>query len=1328
MKTKFIPIVFAAVSAFFNLYAGDITIRQIPVAKQLPSNTGYRMFQDREGFVWVGTTDGFCRYDGYEMKSFRSEITNPSFPSNYITGGFAEDTLNNCIWIGTDKGVLIMDKETERLTLPDRALLGNTRINQLLCAGDDVWVCADDGLFLYGLDGVLKKKYLNNNVNSIHVDRRGTIRVTIWNGGLYRLNKATDRFIPYPGIGEKNNPHKIFQDKGGCLWVCTWGDGLYRFYPDRQGEDMYEQIKFRDNRKNDHGIFFDIEQDDNGYFWTLSYAGVSVFKPEGRSGTLVDSRAEKINHITSLFSSIMKDRDKNLWLGTFNQGLILINPNSSTVINCDLEAIKTQTGYLPNILTICEDKDGELWLKQGRIGMYLYDRESRRVRKPDVFTGVDVGNAICNCSASDEIWVATDYVPHICRFRKSKGEAVRLETIDLQAFFAENAKVVQFLHEDRKGGMWVATPNLLFWYRQNRWQAVDCDFGTITGMTEDSCGTIWLSTAGNGLWQIVPEGDQPKLKNYTTDGCPIAGNHTSCVSADADGRVWFCVNEKQIYCYDVAKQAFTDYTQKTNSDGLIVFNIIAVDKTHIWISSDKQVLEFNPLIGSSIQYDIQHDLVPTSLHRNSVAQLHDGAVVFGGNKGFCILRSSPKLNLPDKKTKTVISDIKVNGNSVYHRDADRPHRRRQQEFVLMHNETNLEINFSSFNYPDPGKTKYAYKMEGVDGQWIYPESGRNFAVYNQLRKGKYTFLVKTTESNHLWSNEITRLVIIKKPKPYETSWAYAGYILVVLLIVYAIVRFYTNRLKLRNELHLIRMDKEKSEELIQTKLRFFTNIGHEFRTPLTLIMTPLNIIIRKLTDENLKQKLSAIYRNAEDLLGLINQLLDFRKLEMGGEKLKPTCDDFVKFAKYVHLAFYDLAKNKSIAFTFESDVKQCFLSFDKSKVRKVMNNLYSNALKYTPEDGFIGTTVRLEKRGGREYIRLDVADSGTGIPEKELQSVFERFYQSEKNAIDKTGSGIGLHLAKEYIELHNGRITVDSKIGEGSVFSVLIPTDLQPSGCGDTDTAATLHPMLQQEASESDDRQEKRTVLIVEDNTELRHFLAEQFEEQFDILQAGNGKQGMKIALKKCPDLIVSDLAMPLMDGLEMCHCLKNDIQTSHIPIILLTAHLSDDAKIGTYKAGADSYIAKPFNFDVLQARIEMLIEQQEKRKKLFHKTIEITPSSITTTSIDEELIKNALIAVEESIDNSAFSVDELSLALGISRRQLSRKFRSVIGLSPVAFIRSVRMKRAAQLLADSQCNISEVAYMVGYGTVKYFNQHFKEEFGLTPSQYREHSAPQLPS
>jgi signal transduction histidine kinase/DNA-binding response OmpR family regulator/ligand-binding sensor domain-containing protein len=1301
----------------FNLHAGDITVRRIPVSEQLPSNTVYRTFQDSEGYIWLGTTNGFCRYDGYEMKSFRSEVSSPIFPSNFITGGFAEDTLNHTLWTGTEKGVLILDKRTSAINVLASNLPDEAPVRQILCDAGAMWVCSDFGLYLYNTDRTLKKKYLSG-ANSIHIDDRGTIRVTVWRGGLYYLDRTTDTFVPYPKIGQNNNPHKIFQDNTGRFWICTWGDGLYRFYPDKRESEMYERIDMSNDKSPDFGIFFDIEQDDvNGYLWALSFAGVKVFNPENNGLTPVNDPTTAINDQTNLFADIMKDRDGNLWIGTDEQGVIVVNPNRPAITNYPLHFIKTQTEYTPDIRKVFEDSDGELWIRQNRLGIYLFNPETSKIRESDIPEIIHV-TSICNYSAQNEIWIATEYVPNIYRLRKSNGKIALTGIMDMSAV-GGNTQTVHFLHEDRNGDVWAATNNALLLWKHDKWQIVNDNCGAVTGITEDSTGDIWLSDADRGLWQVTQDGNRINCRNHSTNTCPIPGNHISSISADAGGLLWFCINERLLYGYNIADGRFTDYTWEANIDKHVILNVIADDNGHVWLSTNKQVTKFNPVTGASIQYDSRNGMTVGPLNKNTVAKRRNGSIAFGGNRGLCILNASDQPDMPCKQATTVITDIKINDKPISQRKSKRQKNDRQKELVLYPNEMNLEIDFSSFNYLNPEKTRYACKLEGVDEQWIYVGSNRNFAVYNQLQKGKYTFLVKSTDANQIWSDKITRLVITKKPAFYETGWAYAGYIGFLLLLLHLGLRFYVGRIKLRNELQIVQIDRKKSEELIQTKLCFFTNIGHEFRTPLTLIITPLSTMIHQITDENLKQRLIFIYRNAEDLLRLINQLLDFRKLEMGGEKLKLSCEDFVKFAEYVYLAFKDVATNKSILFTFESEVRPLYMSFDKSKVRKIINNLYSNALKFTPEGGYIATSIRLVQENGQEYICLEVADSGCGIPDREQEAIFKRFYQSENNDPDKTGSGIGLHLTKEYVELHGGQISVRSKPGEGSVFSVFVPVDLQVAG-NSANIAATNDSESPQSEMATNNRTERRTLLIVEDNAELRHFLAEQFGSRFNVLQAADGKEGLSVALKKFPDLIVSDLIMPVMNGLDMCRRLKNDIQTSHIPIILLTAKLSDETKIETYKSGADSYIAKPFNFDVLLIRIEILIEQQEKRKKLFHKTIEITPSSITTTSLDEEFVKKALQLTDRNIHNIGYSVNQFSSDMALSRTQLYRKLESIMGLSPNEFINSVRLKRATQLLNDSGYTVSEISDRCGYNTIRTFNRLFKDEFGVTPTDYRK--------
>ena len=503
------------------------------------------------------------------------------------------------------------------------------------------------------------------------------------------------------------------------------------------------------------------------------------------------------------------------------------------------------------------------------------------------------------------------------------------------------------------------------------------------------------------------------------------------------------------------------------------------------------------------------------------------------------------------------------------------------------------------------------------------------AVYTGLRPGEYEFEVYAANGDKVWSKEPARLSIVVHPPFWATYYAMAVYVLMVVGMVYWISRMYVHREKEKMMEERRANARRQQEHLEEMKLRFFTNISHEFRTPLTLILTPLGSLIKQQSDVDLKQRLVVIYRNAEKLLQLVNQLLDFRKLEMQGERLSVSMGDIVVFVRDAVEAFCELVKEKGVTLAFESKIGHLYMNYDHDKVYKVVNNLLSNAVKFTPSGGRIAVRVENSVRNGREYVAVSVRDTGCGMEEKDKERIFTRFYQVESSHKSQSGSGIGLHLVKGYVDLHGGEITVDSRPGEGSVFTFFLPTDLQHdekvtiAHGEDKETVGVSVPSAAEDGSEPSG--ERKKLLIVEDNADFRAYLVHEFSSDFDVVEAGDGAEGEEMVREEWPDLVISDLMMPKRDGIAFCQRMKNDIHTSHIPFILLTAKMSDDARIESYKAGADSYISKPFNFEMLQVRVQKLIEQRETRKETFKKNIEITPSEITTTSLDEEFVKKAV-------------------------------------------------------------------------------------------------------
>ncbi len=507
----------------------------------------------------------------------------------------------------------------------------------------------------------------------------------------------------------------------------------------------------------------------------------------------------------------------------------------------------------------------------------------------------------------------------------------------------------------------------------------------------------------------------------------------------------------------------------------------------------------------------------------------------------------------------------------------------------------------------------------------------------------------------------------------------------------------------------------QKEYLYQMKFRFFTNISHELRTPLTLIMAPLGVIRKKLTDEKAIRQLDVVSKNAQELYNLVNQLLDFRKVEMRMEKLNPTFGNLEEFVHSIYSCFQAFAVEKKLDFRLSVSEGSWNVCTDFDKLHKIINNLLSNAFKFTSEGGAVTLVLSEEERGGRPFARISVSDTGIGMTQDEAARIWDRFYQVQ-NGTKEVGSGIGLHLVKEYVQMLRGEISVESAPGKGSVFTLLLPMDSEAGEMQEAvSSAVSREAEIQPEKTEGEG---KKKILLAEDNADFRNFLKDQLEEHYEVLDAPDGEAGEKMAIEHDPDLIISDIMMPKVDGIELCRRIKTNIQTSHIPVVLLTAYTEDGIKMNSYEVGADSYISKPFNYDVLLTRIRKLMEQQKERKQEFRKSINITPSAIVITTFDEQLIRKALELIERNMDNTEYSVEELSADLGMTRVTLYRKLHGITGQSPKDFIRSIRLKRAAQLLENTDFSISEIADRVGFSTPRYFARLFKDAFGVLPSQY----------
>ena len=644
---------------------------------------------------------------------------------------------------------------------------------------------------------------------------------------------------------------------------------------------------------------------------------------------------------------------------------------------------------------------------------------------------------------------------------------------------------------------------------------------------------------------------------------------------------------------------------------------------------------------------------------------------------------------------------------------------RRVHLDLSHDESSVSFYFSNLNYINPTHTSYRYILVNFDKAWTEVHSqGLGRAVYTYLQPGDYVFKVYAADNGTDWSRIPAEVSITIHPPFRKSTVAYILYVMLVAGGVIVGTHLYLHRKRQQILFEKKEELRKQKEELDQMKFRFFTNISHELRTPLTLILLPLESIMKDMKESALYPKLETMHHNARELLSLVNHLLDFRKLEMGGEKLNPVMGNVAEFAADIVSSFQDAAQKKGVNLTFECGIPGPVMAFDKSQMSKIMNNLLSNAMKFTPAGGYVSMELSQVSEDGRDMLRIDVSDTGTGIPQSDLAHIFDRFYQSD-NASMSTGSGIGLSLVKQYAEMHGGRVDVSSEVGKGTVFSVRIPMDLKVSDGPESSSARTDVPSRDNAAESSAAGSGMPVVMIVDDNRDFLSYMVSELSGHFNVVPASGGESCLEKLHKVQPDVLVSDVMMPGMDGFELTRRVKNDIETSHIPVILLTARTSDDIRLEGYETGADAYLTKPFKMDILEARIRNLIDERQRRISSFSASAEIRPANVAVNTLDEKLMDGIMESIQKNMDNPDYSVEELSSDVNMHRMNLYRKLQSLVGMTPSEFIRTIRLKKAAQILSERpDISISELADMVGFNTPKYLTRYFKEMFGCTPSQY----------
>ncbi|HAN00199.1 MAG TPA: hybrid sensor histidine kinase/response regulator [Marinilabiliales bacterium] len=1310
---------------FHTIALPSYNFHHLKTENGLSNNSVKTFLKDSYGFLWIGTESGLNRYDGYGFKVYSSQPEMPnSLTSNDIMG-LNEDGLGN-IWINLGFSYLIYHREKDCFIsdvqnyLKDLRIPVGQNIKVYVDKKQDFWVISGQKAFVYNSHSKTYTGYeiktQIDDVTAISLSDDGQRLFAVQKSGLlWSIDKSNgnQELIEFPAYLKKeinNLFNKVYVDSYNGLWVFTnipdWI--YYKKGPDSEWRKMIlsSSIKAKSN------IISSITDDGNGHIWIgTDHEGLFIYDRDNDTFTnLLHNPWTNSTIASNNVGCLYRDSSGVIWIGHSKKGISFYHESFQNFINIEHPDCK-------DVNTILEDQQGNVWLGTDGNGLYQDKKSGNNIRKLPI----------------------------------------------------PNYAIVSLL-EDQKGGIWAGTYlNGLFYYKDGVFSNYTKNNSNLTNdniwsLAEDRYGNLWICSLGGGI-QCLPADnknlDSPIITineiGFTYDMFYDGGDklyvgtaYGLCtIDIITRSKVMYYGNKKETQKF---KQMFVFTTYKDGNDcvwlghnqgltlwdlkndtlyyldkknGLcdnIIRDIISDNYGNTWVTTSNglSVLTVNRGAQGILRISIKNFFTKDGLKDNyfnghAIYKRRNGDILLGGTEGYTIANPNKmaEKNQPISKVvftglgvgnKSIQIDSIYNGNKLLGRPMEQTN-----SLVFSNKDKLISLQFTTCDLLNADKVKYAYKVKGFNDQWL-PAQG-NKIEFSSLNPGSYKLQIKACNSDGVWNEEATVLDITVKPPLYLSWWAYVSYyILIAALVLFFIYRFKKQHY-IRIERQRIQLEHEKEANLNEMKLRFFTNISHDLRTPLTLIITPLQTILNGSLEEGLRKKLNIAHKNAEQLLQLINSLLDFRKLDVGAESLRPQTGDMVSFIDETCAPFLSYATERGIKFTFSHQTESLSMHFDPYKVQRILSNLFSNAFKYTPDGGKIDVNIYQSK----DSVFISISDTGPGISESEKYHVFERFYQSPQKQ-EKTGSGIGLHIASEYAIMHGGSINVTDNEPHGCIFTIKLPIQ-------ETDIAEKLiteyikdEEML--EEPDTPDIPANPVLLFVDDNKEFCEFMADSLSDEYTLLIAYNGQEALELLHDNDVNIVISDVMMPIMNGTELCNRIKTDIHLSHIPVILLTARTAEEYKIEGLELGADDYITKPFNFNLLKLRIRKFLEWREKCHLSFSQKMDVSPSEITITSLDEQLIEKAIKVTEENIENPEFSVEELSSAVGLSRSHLYKKLMHITGKGPLEFIRTIRLKRGRQLLEKSQLQIAEVAYSVGYSSPKRFTINFKHEFGISPSEY----------
>lgn len=1251
----------------------------------------------KEPVVWIGTkNDGLnsFNYQTEEWHSYKHDGKNPSsIATNDIT--HITPSANGKLWITTYwKGVELFDPETKRFVHFDKNRVKGLPDNQLWCVLD-----LGNGNLLVG--------HVKSGLSIID-----TQRLTA------RNFKHNDQDI-FSISG--NEVICLYRDKKGTIWIGT-----------NVGIDIYDPLSQRflhvaDQTIKNHRIFDFCELPDGNMLVATEQMGIAVLDVANKSFTastqiscsFISEGFSDFNLTGNSVRSLLLDKYNNVWAGFYGSGINFLT-QSVAPFSTIRAGVPDQLERLTekSVMGLAFDKKGQLWVGTDGKGLNVFSPERKRLA-----TYEHEGGSIVTAATRDSygnLWFGSFY----------QGATVKMAGGGFRKVLPNAHEDVRCFYEDDKQQMWIGTSHGIYVVDIKRMKVVNnyhLGNDMVRAICMDARHRVWVGYFDIGIEVFSPQMKRIKSFNSTKGEKEyIPSNAVNHLMRDSQGRIWAATNEGAI-CLDVKHQdRHVIYDQRQGMNNIHVRAIIEDEMHNIWMSTNRGISCLKAgQAGRFINFNEKDNVVKANFNDGSVARSEQGIIYFGSAQGLCCFLPRQVLSV-NRAPKTIITSLRLI------RGIEQPdsviNLAMRNHISLAYDENSFSVNFTVQNFAMENYVEYSYKLSGLQDDWITAQNGT--ITLRDIPPGTYQLQVRTRLHNQPWSSEIAEFTITVRPPFWLSWWAKLCYTLFVFAIVYLALRTYQRHLRLKFQLKAEKVNHEKEQKLNEERLRFFTNITHELRTPLTLILGPLDDISHSSDiTKAVKHKLAVIHQSAVRLNELITQILEFRKTETDNRRLRVVKANVVDAVHEVSLKYEELAQKPDVAIRFVAPENPILMYIDKEVIAIILDNLVSNAIKYT-DQGNIDISVERRRSGERHLVDITVSDTGHGISAKALPHIFDRYYQ-ENGTHQASGTGIGLSLVKKLVTLHHGEVKAESNLEQGTSFIVTLDeNEIYPEALrGDENASAKLQgnnaasDVLNSEEAVLSVENGKLLLLVVEDNREILDYVAESFIDEFDVLKAGDGREGLALALDKVPDVIISDVMMPNMDGNAMCRALKKDVRTSHIPIILLTAKDSFEAKEKGYDSGADSYITKPFTHKLLRSRILNLLQQRRRDKMLIQESKETNLAQKkeqlreALNKVDQEFFDKLNKLIEENISGDV-DVNLIASNLAVSTSTLYRKMKALMGISTNEYIRKYKMQYAEHLLLEGKYSISEISFMVGMNSVAYFRRCFKAEYGEIPSEY----------